>query len=221
VVSADSDHRLLSCNPSGCAGVSQLYRCLCDLGSTQESDRAPKGRHRLLVINPSLFTDSLSPLRGSANLTNLTQGSQSLALGLTLTAAPQLVEGSRLISIGCDRIDTAAPGPRCPTTTRRHSCPQVMNPPLKNSAVALRRSRTSLRRLIGFLGKTVARRFFRECFRCLARFFIAWILLCGCLLGNECGLVLNFWLRGLKENASIRISTYVCFAPQRNLHGIR
>jgi hypothetical protein len=25
VVSADSDHRLLSCNPSGCAGVSQLY----------------------------------------------------------------------------------------------------------------------------------------------------------------------------------------------------
>src|SRR4029078_2980750 len=30
--------------------------------------------------------------------TNLTQGSQSLALGLTLTAAPQLVEGSRLIS---------------------------------------------------------------------------------------------------------------------------
>jgi len=27
VVFADSDHRLLSCNPSGCAGVSQLYKC--------------------------------------------------------------------------------------------------------------------------------------------------------------------------------------------------
>src|SRR6185436_20329427 len=27
VVSADSDHRLLSCNPSGCAEVSQLFKC--------------------------------------------------------------------------------------------------------------------------------------------------------------------------------------------------
>jgi hypothetical protein len=71
----------------------------------------------------SRFQAHLSPLRGSANLTNLTQGSQSLALGLTLTAASQLVEGSRLISIGCDRIDMTVPGPRCPTTTRRHSCP--------------------------------------------------------------------------------------------------
>jgi len=61
------------------------------LGQPNFADRAPKGRHRLLVINLSLFTDSLSPLRGSANLTNLTQGSQSLTLVLTLTAAPQLV----------------------------------------------------------------------------------------------------------------------------------
>jgi len=30
VVSADSDHRLLSGNPSGCAEVSQLYECLCE-----------------------------------------------------------------------------------------------------------------------------------------------------------------------------------------------
>jgi len=36
----------------------------------------------------------------------LTQGSQSLALGLILTAAPQLVEGSRLTSNGCQRIGT-------------------------------------------------------------------------------------------------------------------
>jgi hypothetical protein len=40
------------------------------------------------------YTGSLSPPRGPENLTNLTQGSQSLALGLTLTAASQLVEGS-------------------------------------------------------------------------------------------------------------------------------
>jgi hypothetical protein len=40
-----------------------------------------------------LITHSRSPLRGSGNQTNLTQGSQSLALGLTMTAAPQLVEG--------------------------------------------------------------------------------------------------------------------------------
>jgi|GEM_PF-4709359 len=37
------------------------------------------------------LNSSLSPLRGSANLNNLTQGSQSLALGLTLTAASPLV----------------------------------------------------------------------------------------------------------------------------------
>ena len=36
--------------------------------------------------------DYLSPLRGSITLGGLTQGSQSLALGLTLIAAPQLGE---------------------------------------------------------------------------------------------------------------------------------
>ena len=46
----------------------------------------------------------------------LTQGSQNLALGLTLAAAPQLVEGSRLISNGCERIGTSVPG-RWATTT--------------------------------------------------------------------------------------------------------
>ena len=34
----------------------------------------------------------------------LTQGSQSLALGLTLAAAPQLVECSRLVSRACHEI---------------------------------------------------------------------------------------------------------------------
>jgi hypothetical protein len=44
----------------------------------------------------------------------LTQGSQSLALGLTLAAAPQLVEDSRLISSGCDQIDmTCGSAARC------------------------------------------------------------------------------------------------------------
>ena len=33
------------------------------------------------------------PFRGSIALDGLTQDSQSLALGLTMTAAPQLVEG--------------------------------------------------------------------------------------------------------------------------------
>ena len=43
------------------------------------------------------YQKSVSPLRGSIALAGLTQGSQSLALGLTLTAAPQLVECSRLM----------------------------------------------------------------------------------------------------------------------------
>ena len=69
------------------------------------------GRQRSLVIKRTAFTNSLSPLRGSANLTNLTQGSQNLALGLTLTAAPQLAEGSRLVSIGCERSIRCYPVP--------------------------------------------------------------------------------------------------------------
>jgi len=42
VVSADSDHRLLSGNPSGCAEVSQLYECLwegCSYG--KEKSKLP------------------------------------------------------------------------------------------------------------------------------------------------------------------------------------
>ena len=39
----------------------------------------------------------------------LTQGSQSLALGLTLTAATQLVGGSRLVSSSYDSIGTTVP----------------------------------------------------------------------------------------------------------------
>ena len=50
-----------------------------------------KSVNRLGLITSNL----LSPLRGSITLRALTQGSQSLALGLTLAAAPQLVEGSR------------------------------------------------------------------------------------------------------------------------------
>ena len=43
------------------------------------------------VTNETLVTNSLSPLRGSQQIMTLTQGSQSLTLGLTLIAAPQLV----------------------------------------------------------------------------------------------------------------------------------
>jgi hypothetical protein len=46
-----------------------------------------------------LITIDPVALRGSITLDGLTQGSQSLALGLILTAAPQLVEGSRLMMI--------------------------------------------------------------------------------------------------------------------------
>jgi|GEM_PF-3118384 len=73
VVSADSDHRLLSIEPFGLR-----------LGQST-------------ILLPS----------------------QSLALGLTLTAAPQLVEGSRLKSSGRDQIETTVPAPRCPTPPGR------------------------------------------------------------------------------------------------------
>jgi len=55
----------------------------------------------------------------------LTQGSQSLALGLTLTAAPQLVECSRLASDGCERIGDGA---RYPFAVKRiHFLSGAMN----------------------------------------------------------------------------------------------
>jgi len=73
--------------------VGHLFR-----STRQKVFEARKRRPRLVV--------SLSPLRGPAIQNNLTQGSQSLALGLTLTAAPQLVEGSRLTSVGCARAGT-------------------------------------------------------------------------------------------------------------------
>jgi UDP-N-acetylmuramyl pentapeptide phosphotransferase/UDP-N-acetylglucosamine-1-phosphate transferase len=60
-----------------------------------------------VVIERRLFTDTLSPLRGSGNLTNLTQGSPGLALGLTLAAAPQLVEthdSRRVATIGLELL---------------------------------------------------------------------------------------------------------------------
>jgi len=38
VVSADSDHRLLSCNPSGCAEVSQLYSSLWEGNRHQKTN---------------------------------------------------------------------------------------------------------------------------------------------------------------------------------------
>jgi len=41
-----------------------------------------------------ITSDRYRPSRASITFRGLTQGSQSLALGLTLTAAPQLVAGS-------------------------------------------------------------------------------------------------------------------------------
>jgi hypothetical protein len=53
---------------------------------------------------PRLITDDrLSPLRGSITFRALTQGSESLAVGLTLTAATQLVEGSRQSRVATTR----------------------------------------------------------------------------------------------------------------------
>ena len=52
---------------------------------------AAKRRQRVSKLG-SLDASDLSPLRGSITRDDLTQGSQSLALGLTLIAAPQLGE---------------------------------------------------------------------------------------------------------------------------------
>ena len=70
--------------------VSQLYECLCEPyvrvgligGAAKAATEVSK--------QGSLDTSDLSPLRGSITRDDLTQGSQSLALGLTLIAAPQL-----------------------------------------------------------------------------------------------------------------------------------
>ena len=56
--------------------------------------QTPKGRQRSPVISGTLFTNSRSPLPGSTIQRTITQGSQSLALGSTLTAATQLVANS-------------------------------------------------------------------------------------------------------------------------------
>jgi len=45
---------------------------------------------------------AVGPFGARSFLGALARGSQSLALGLTLAAAPQLVEGSHLISIDWD-----------------------------------------------------------------------------------------------------------------------
>ena len=101
-------------------------RGFASLGSTQlKADRAPERRHKLPVINASLFTDSLSPLRGSANLIKQPRARRASPLGLILTAAPQLVEGSRLnrvvaigsIRRGSRRYTLLTPAP----LTTRHS----------------------------------------------------------------------------------------------------
>jgi len=54
-------------------------------------------------MRSALIAHSLTPLRGSPNLNDYTQGSQSLALGLTLSAAPQLVSAV-LRSIGSEEF---------------------------------------------------------------------------------------------------------------------
>src|SRR4030095_15721518 len=94
VVSADSDHRLLSGNPSGCAEVSQLYECLCEPWVRLVRLAEPLSGHRKSVNRLGLITGNLCRPCGLDHV-RLTQGSQSLALDLALAAAPQLVEDSR------------------------------------------------------------------------------------------------------------------------------
>jgi len=81
VVSADSDHRLLSGNPSGCWGQSTIWMPLRALGQVGLISRAAKRRQRVSKQG-SLDTSDLSPLRGSITRDDLTQGSQSLGPGL-------------------------------------------------------------------------------------------------------------------------------------------
>ena len=56
----------------------------------------------------------------------LTQDSQSLALGLTLTAAPQLLECSRLMSSGCNWIGTNVSGGLGSSATFLRLCESTM-----------------------------------------------------------------------------------------------
>src|SRR6185369_16246828 len=60
VVSADSDHRLLSGNPSGCAEVSQLYECprkASPLGLALSLLRSSLDETRFHPINSSAVAD--------------------------------------------------------------------------------------------------------------------------------------------------------------------
>src|SRR4030095_8255693 len=58
---------------------------------TPQGNRVPKGRQRILVIIGILFTNSLSPLRGSPNPPNHYPRRPKPHLGLNSAAATQLI----------------------------------------------------------------------------------------------------------------------------------
>ena len=108
--------------------------------------RAPEGRKQSLGIN------SLSPLRGSGSLSNLTQGSQNLALGLTLAAAPQLVESSRLMLVAIGLAQRHLCCVSVDRTTRLHLVASSKQIPINRSAIIIRRLRRFLQQSpAGFL----------------------------------------------------------------------
>jgi hypothetical protein len=57
-----------------------------------------------------LLEENLSPLRGSITFSWVTQGSQSLALGLTLTAATQLISTATDYSLAGLRVTKPCSG---------------------------------------------------------------------------------------------------------------
>ena len=80
------------------AEVSQLYECLCEPWEVVNQFGEPRSGDRDFVTRAALITgDHGRPFGArSSGRRAVTQGSQSLGLGLTLTAAQQLVERSRL-----------------------------------------------------------------------------------------------------------------------------
>jgi len=68
-----------------------------------------------LVINRAMLTNSLSPLRGSANLTNQYPRFAKPHLGLNSDRCSAARWRFTSKSSGRDRIDTTVPDPRGPT----------------------------------------------------------------------------------------------------------
>ena len=82
---------------------------LCEPWVNHLRNRAPKGRQRSLVISGILFTNSLSPLRGSPTPTNHYPRFAKPHLGLNSAAATQLIPPQLAAVLQAFKLRSLAP----------------------------------------------------------------------------------------------------------------